>query len=255
MFAGQGCQYYQMGRGLYDHLPGFRGQLREMDLMVERLVGRSVIDALYDGRRLPSEPFDEIVLTHAAIFMIEYALARSLIDHGVLPDYTLGVSLGTFAAAAVAGCIDPETALIATVKQAEIVRSRCPPGGMIAVMSGMRSSDDIDDAVVAGVSSSSHFVLAAREDRLSAVEQQLSAAGAVFQRLPVRFAFHSPWIDEAGEEYQAFLRAVFVQTGGDTVDLLRALRAIDGDWRALLLGSGARTHRVRSHDRHARRIW
>ncbi|MBZ5525861.1 MAG: acyltransferase domain-containing protein, partial [Acidobacteriia bacterium] len=106
MFSGQGSQYFQMGRGLYDNNKTFREWMIRLDGIARDLCGRSVIEALYSDAQRRADPFERTLLTHPAIFMVEYSLAQSLICSGVLPDMVLGVSLGSFAAAAVAGFID-----------------------------------------------------------------------------------------------------------------------------------------------------
>ena len=118
MFSGQGSQYFHMGRALYDDNDTFRGWMVRLDEVARQASGSSVIEALYSDARAKGEPFDRTLLTHPAIFMVEYALAQALIHAGVVPDLVLGVSMGSFAAAAVAGFIDVEDALTAVIRQA-----------------------------------------------------------------------------------------------------------------------------------------
>src|SRR5579872_4118204 len=103
MFSGQGSQYFQMGRSLYDNNDTFRHWMMQLDGIARELSGNSVIEALYAPQRRIGDVFDRTALTHPAIFMVEYSLAQTLIHAGVCPDIVLGVSLGSFAAAAVAG--------------------------------------------------------------------------------------------------------------------------------------------------------
>lgn len=102
MCSGQGSHYYQMGHELFLRHAGFRRHMEAMDRVVVELGGGSVLAALYDPARHKLDCFDEISLTHPAIFMIEIALAALLIEGGVLPDLVLGSSMGMFAAATLA---------------------------------------------------------------------------------------------------------------------------------------------------------
>src|SRR5260370_1040196 len=117
MFSGQGSQYFQMGRELFEKNDTFRDWMVRLDDMARRLSGRSVIGILYSDLHGKGDPFDRTLLTHPAIFMVEYSLAQSLIHAGVCPDIVLGVSLGSFAAATVAGFIGVEDALTAVMRQ------------------------------------------------------------------------------------------------------------------------------------------
>jgi len=103
MFSGQGSQYFKMGHALFVHDPIFRDWMVRLDGIVRELSGSSVVDALYSTDRGKGEIFARTLVTHPAIFMVEYSLAQSLIHANVEPDITLGASLGSFAAAVVAG--------------------------------------------------------------------------------------------------------------------------------------------------------
>src|SRR5689334_17399780 len=116
MFCGQGAQYFQMGRSLYDHGGDFRRWMDAMDALVADVAGYSVIDALYRQELPKSAAFDRTALSHPALFMTQYALARTLMEADLQPDITLGASLGTFAAAAIAGHIGWEEALMVTLR-------------------------------------------------------------------------------------------------------------------------------------------
>ena len=111
MFSGQGSQYYQMGRAFFDENPTFRRILLELDDVATPLLGRSIVDVLYNDGRRKDEPFNKLKLTSAAIFMVEYALAKTLMNDGIHPDCLLASSMGIYAAAAIAAAIDPGEAL------------------------------------------------------------------------------------------------------------------------------------------------
>src|ERR1700733_6256349 len=76
MFSGQGSQYFQMGRVLFEKNDTFRHWMVQLDDVARKLLGRSVIDALYSSFHGKGDPFDRTLLTHPAIFMVEYTLVR-----------------------------------------------------------------------------------------------------------------------------------------------------------------------------------
>src|SRR5689334_2107347 len=115
MFSGQGSQYFQMGCALFSQNPVFRSWMLRQDEIVRDLSGHSVIEMLYSQRNSKSDPFTRTMLTHPAIFMVEHSLAQSLIESGVVPDMTLGSSLGSLAAATISQCVSVEDALTAVV--------------------------------------------------------------------------------------------------------------------------------------------
>lgn len=209
MFSGQGSQYYQMGRGLYDRDDVFRSTLDDLDLIVRAEMGESVLDRVYGKAHRPEEVFDEFSFTHPAIFMLEYALARMLMARGIEPDMVLGVSLGEVAAAAVAGAVEPKDCLSMLIRQAEIFEARCPRGGMLAVLAPPelfhRTELFFQHSSLAAINSASNFVVAGEEQSLLRIEEYLSGKRILFQRLPVAFGFHSPQIEPVRDEFKAVL--------------------------------------------------
>lgn len=203
MFSGQGSQYYGMGAELYAAEPVFRRWMDELDAVAATRLGLSLTDLLYRKGHARSQPFTGTQLTSPAIFMVEYALARTLQAHGIEPDAVLGASLGTMAAACIAGCLPPEEAMRSVIEKAGILDSRCPPGGMVAVLADphlyLNEPDLHERADLAGISTAQHFVLAAPAEALPHITRWLSRRDIAWQALPVSQAFHSRWIDGARE--------------------------------------------------------
>jgi bacillaene synthase trans-acting acyltransferase len=134
-----------------------------------------------------------------------------LIERGVVPDLVLGCSLGSFAAAVVAGCIAAEDALVAIVRQAEAVQAHCEEGGMTAVLAARSLIDEEflrKDCDLAAENFATHFVVSSNRPGLERIEAGLRERGVTFQRLPVRFAFHSRWLDPARVSLELHLQSL-----------------------------------------------
>ena len=216
LFSGQGSQYFHMGRSLYDGNATFREWMERLDALAQQALGTSVVDALYSGRNGKSDPFDRILLTHPAIFMVEYSLARALMASGVRPDMVLGASLGSFAAAAVAGFIGAEDALHAVIRQASVIDECGEAGGMTAVLAepALFAEEFIRGrSELAAINFSSHFVVSARRMDLAEIEAALAEREIVYQRLPVSFPFHSRWIEKAESGFASAMAAVRCERG------------------------------------------
>ena len=216
MFSGQGSQYFHMGRALYENNDTFHCWMVRLDEIVRRSSGASVIETLYSDAHGKGDLFDQTLLTHPAIFMVEYSLAQSLMQAGVWPDMVLGASLGSFAAAAVAGFIDAEDALAAVVRQAMALEEWSEPGGMIAVLADPELfAEDFRSgrSELAAVNFSSHFVVTARRPELAEIEAVLTKHNVGYQRLPVSLPFHSRWIDKAKAPFESFMRSIRPKQG------------------------------------------
>jgi acyl transferase domain-containing protein len=187
-----------------------------MDDVVRALTGYSVIEAIYSDRVGAATTFDRTMLTHPAIFMVEYSLARSLMHAGVTPDFTLGCSLGSFAAAAVASFIEVDAALTIVVRQAGAFEACCERGGMIAVLGDPALYAErflCEKSELAAINYSSHFVVAATQSRLEEIEVGLKRRNLIFQRLPVSFAFHSRWIESAKAYFETSIQDIRYANG------------------------------------------
>lgn len=180
--------------------PVFRSWMNRLDKVVRDMTGESVLDILGDEQR-SKQHLDRLLHTHPAIFMVEYALAQVLIEHGIEPDAVLGTSLGEFAAGAVGGVWDAETALQQVIRQAQAVERHCPPGGMIAVLHDAKLYEETPElhqnCELVSVNYQSHFVVAGDGERLQRVGSYLREKRILFQPLPLRYGFHSGAIDAA----------------------------------------------------------
>jgi bacillaene synthase trans-acting acyltransferase len=216
MFSGQGSQYFQMGRPLFDGNHIFRDWMMRLDDIARRSSGRSVIKTLYSDAHGRGDSFDRTLLTHPAIFMVEYSLAQTLIHAGVRPDMVLGASLGSFTAATVAGFIGVEDALTAVMRQAIVLEEHCEPGGMTAVLAdpAMYTEEFLSDrSELAAVNFPSHFVVSGRGKELAEIEALLRRQEVGYQRLPVSLPFHSRWMDKAKAPFESFMQSVPCQHG------------------------------------------
>ncbi|WP_338551796.1 ACP S-malonyltransferase [Paenibacillus sp. KS-LC4] len=212
LFSGQGSQFYQMGRGLYEEVSEFRKWMNKLDEMVTPLIGESVLARLYAEDKRRDEPFERTLLSHPAIFMVEYALAQVLMARGVQPDAVLGSSMGEFAAAAVAGVLDVEAALELVVEQAKTFEATCLPGGMIGILQEPSLYDRMlllrENTELVSINSDAHFVVAGPAAKLPSIAEALRKNGIAYQILPTSFAYHSSWIDPAAASYEARLRGL-----------------------------------------------
>ncbi|WP_281269679.1 acyltransferase domain-containing protein [Phytoactinopolyspora halophila] len=199
LFGGQGSQYFGMALSLYRENAEFRRSMDWLNSVCQSRHGISVIDYIYDERRGMSEPCDDLALSNAAIFMIEYALSDVLRKDGVIPSRLIGCSLGEFVAMAVAGHISAERVLDFVVELARSAERYLPPGGMLAVLGdpGLYNSlpELRENTEIASVSHDRHFIVAGGSGGLRRAAQALDDRDVIAVMLPVRFAFHSSAMD------------------------------------------------------------
>ena len=86
MFPGQGSQYPNMGRGLYERFPEFRASVDTCAEVLTPHLGRDLREVLYP--QPGEENHDALmatVLAQPAIFTVEYATARLWLSWGLEP--------------------------------------------------------------------------------------------------------------------------------------------------------------------------
>jgi acyl transferase domain-containing protein len=201
MFSGQGSQYYQMGRIFFDGNATFRNTFHELNNIAAPLLGRSLIDVLYTDGKRKDEPFDRIEHTSAAIFIVEYALASALLDDGLRPDCLLASSMGIYAAAAIAGAVEPREALEVLLKLTTKIQAQHPKGSMIAVFASPRLHRELavlhKNSDIAAVNFDSHFVISTTNEHIEEITAVLLRENVAFQQIAVSYPFHSRWIEGA----------------------------------------------------------
>ena len=205
MFSGQGSQYFRMGKEYYDQLPAFREQMNYLDEIVIDKLGISVIDTLYTQTHKPQEQFNQILLTHPGLFMIQYSIASSLIREGIQPNYLLGCSLGECVSLAVSGILPTEEILDILIEQAILFQDRSCNGGMIAILDNpslfYNNRTLFGDCEIAGLNFPKHFCISGNEQDLEIAEYHLRKANTIYERLPIKQPFHSKQIDPLKDDF------------------------------------------------------
>lgn len=215
MFSGQGSQYYNMGKELFKQDAVFRSNMLNLDRIFKDNTGNSVIEHLYSNE-MKSGMFKNIYYTHPAIFMLEYSLAKTLMEKSVYPDYVLGSSLGEYAACAISEVISCEDAINCIIKQVEMLQGKGMIGGMIAIIDDFKLYEDTpiiyNNSELASINYETHFVISAPLYELEEIMAYLKKNRIMHVKLPIEYAFHSRWIESIGEEYTKYLKTINYKT-------------------------------------------
>ncbi len=204
--------------------------MQDCDEVVRGVTGKSVLAVLYDPGRRRSDPLDSITVSHPAVFMIEYSLARVLIGRGVVPAYHLGASLGEYAAIAATGVIGWKEMLEFIVRQAALIEKKCPAGGLLSVFSSVETFHanrvEFEGCELAGTDYDTHFVVSGRAAALDKAAGFLGKKDVITWRLPVRYPFHSSLMDSIRKDFAKITpdctanrkagRILSCATGGET---------------------------------------
>ncbi|WP_375495995.1 acyltransferase domain-containing protein, partial [uncultured Nostoc sp.] len=127
LFAGQGSEYVNMGRQLYETQPKFREVLQQCDTILQPYIHKSLLSVIYP------EVEEELLLERTvyaqpAIFALGYAIAQVWQSWGIKPDVVMGHSVGEYVAACVAGVFSLEDGLKLVATQGRLMQQLASGG-------------------------------------------------------------------------------------------------------------------------------
>ena len=135
MFSGQGSQYANMGRDLYETEPFFRQQIDNCNDLLKQHLNTDLRSILYPVSTQEAEAQKRLTqtdITQPALFVIEYSLAQLLMHWGIHPTAMVGHSIGEYVAAHLAGGFSLEDALTLVALRGKLMQ-QMPPGDMLSI--------------------------------------------------------------------------------------------------------------------------
>jgi acyl transferase domain-containing protein/acyl carrier protein len=201
MFSGQGSQYANMGRELYEVELTFKKHVDTCAAILQPHLGLDIRSLLYpnpEETETASNQLQQTSLTQSALFVVEYALAQLLMEWGVRPEAMIGHSIGEYVAAMIAGVFSLEDALKIVAKRGQLMQ-QVSPGSMLAIrlpekdVRTLLSENELyrKSLQIAVINSPSSSVVSGTNDAVAVLEQQLSSIEVECRQLHTSHAFHS----------------------------------------------------------------
>ena len=210
VFAGQGPQWWAMGRQLLDREPVVREVIGEIDARIQELAGWSLLDEMMRPEAVSI--IDQTHIAQPAIFALQVALVELWKTWGVRPAKVLGHSGGEMAAAYCAGVYSLADALFIITHRARLQHSAFGGGRMLAVA---LSAEEARRAIgtergveLAAINSPRLMTLAGDVESLGLIDRALQQSGVFTRWLRGRYAFHTAQMDPIREELLAVLAGI-----------------------------------------------
>ena len=212
IYPGQGAQKCGMGQDFYENSASAKA---EYDMASEVLKDNMDID-MKDLCFHENDKLDLTEYTQAALVTTCLAMTKPLVEAGIRPDVTAGLSLGEYCAIAAAGGMKDEDAIRLVRKRGLLMQNTVPAGeGAMCAIMGMTGeeieavTDGMEGVSVANYNCPGQIVITGETKAVEAAAEKLKEAGAKRAvMLNVSGPFHSPMLKKAGEELAQVLEGV-----------------------------------------------
>lgn len=210
IYPGQGAQKCFMGQDFYDTYE----KSAEIYKLADEILDISVTELCFTE----NEKINQTEFTQAALVTTCLAITAQILEMGIKPDVTAGLSLGEYAAIATAGGFSVADA-IRTVRARGIYMEEAVPNGvgaMTAVLGMEAEAIDavvapLDDVFVANYNCPGQIVITGKKEAVDNASALLAEAGAK-RCIPVKVSgpFHSPFLQGAGAKLADYMKEVTV---------------------------------------------
>ena len=214
LFTGQGSQYVNMARELYETQPTFRQTLEQCSEILSAYLERPLLDVLYPDERTEQAAalLNQTAYTQPVLFAIEYALYQLWYTWGIRPSVVIGHSIGEIVAACVAGVFSLEDGLKLSAMRGQLMQQLPPGGTMVSVMASAEcvraAIAGQADVTIAAINGPESTVISGASAAVEKLAQALTSEGIKIKSLTVSHAFHSVLMQPMVAEFEQVARQV-----------------------------------------------
>ncbi len=210
LFTGQGGQYINMGKQLFETQPTFRRALQRCDEILRAHLEKPLLSVLFPQAGEHS-PLDDTNYTQPATFALQYALAELWRSWGVEPGLIMGHSVGEIVAATVAGMMSLEDGLMIVSERGRLMHSLPQIGLMASILADETRVHEaiapyVDRVALAAINGPESTVISGERNAVLEILRTLEANGIKTRPLQVSNSFHSPLVEPVLDEFEAACR-------------------------------------------------
>lgn len=203
MYPGQGNQYVNMGKAVYDTEKVYRNAFDRCAEAVRMEHYEDIRSVVFSHATEEShERLRNTYYAQTSIFATEYALSQLWLSWGVRPAALIGHSVGEFCAACVAGVMTLEDAAILVATRGMLM-GKCKPGAMLSIRLPESEVQPLltDKLSVAAVNSPQLCVVSGTFGAITALTELCASREIPCRPLHTSHAFHSAMMEPAVAEF------------------------------------------------------
>ena len=215
LFTGQGSQYVNMGRQLYETEPRFKENLDRCAALLDQELEKPFFHVLF------AESSDDALInltqyTQPCLFALEYSLAQLWLSWGVEPTYVMGHSVGEYVAACLAGVFSLEDGIRLISARGRLMGALPSGGAMAAILTDGAAVEEAvapfaDQLSIGAYNGPSNTVISGTAAAVEEVSAQFSEQGIRVIPLTVSHAFHSPLMEPMLTEFRQVAESIVFQ--------------------------------------------
>ncbi|HVK93232.1 MAG TPA: amino acid adenylation domain-containing protein, partial [Noviherbaspirillum sp.] len=229
MFPGQGTQYVNMAKALYQSEATFRAEVDTCSELLHTWLGRDLRQILFPDATQAEQAaalLQQTHITQPALFVVEYALARQLNEWGIVPAAMLGHSIGEYVAACLAGVFSLADGLALVAQRGKLIAS-LPAGAMLAVHASEQTVHPLLDEQLwlSAVNAPFMCSVSGSMDAIERLTHRLREQYIDFQPLHTSHAFHSGMMEPILDDFTRCVEKVTLQR-----PRIPYLSNVSGDW-------------------------
>lgn len=206
MFSGQGSQYTEMGKHLYQVELTFRQVIDECRAKLRQKFIHIYEELSEDDYRGFTDEIHKTYLTQPGLFIFEYAMAKMLMSWGIQPNLMVGHSIGEYVAACLAGVFTLDQALELVTIRGHLIQG-LDSGEMLSVNLSEEEAQRLTnhDVSVAAVNGEQRCVLSGASKAIRYLHELLDKKGIDNRILHTSHAFHSHMMEPVLERFKGYV--------------------------------------------------